>query len=128
MTQAQHIVVVDDEQPAREMVGDYLRMHGFSVDLCDGGASLRKAIAQQMPDLIKLRFGYDSFTFHMSQVTAQGLPMRFFENEAIALDIDEPKDLQRFLSYNLFAAESTRVTRALLSEQETKPNRRCGGA
>jgi len=54
MTQAQHIVVVDDEQPAREMVGDYLRMHGFSVGLCDGGASLRKAIAQQMPDLIVL--------------------------------------------------------------------------
>src|ERR1700751_2057929 len=54
MVQAQHIVVVDDEQPAREMVGDYLRMHGFSVSLCDGGASLRKTIAQQVPDLIVL--------------------------------------------------------------------------
>jgi two-component system, OmpR family, response regulator len=54
MTQAQHIVVVDDEQPAREMVGDYLRMHGFNVSLCDGGASLRKVIAQQLPDLIVL--------------------------------------------------------------------------
>src|SRR5512133_2378464 len=54
MTPAQHIVVVDDEQPAREMVGDYLRMHGFNVSLCDGGASLRKAIAKQPPDLIVL--------------------------------------------------------------------------
>jgi two-component system OmpR family response regulator len=54
MSQAQHIVVVDDEQPAREMVGDYLRMHGFSVSLCEGGASLRKTIAQQVPDLIVL--------------------------------------------------------------------------
>ena len=54
MTQAQHIIVVDDEQPAREMVGDYLRMHGFSVSLCDGGDSLRKTIAQQVPDLIAL--------------------------------------------------------------------------
>ncbi len=54
MAQAQHIAVVDDEQPAREMVGDYLRMHGFSVSLCDGGASLRKTIAQQPPDLIVL--------------------------------------------------------------------------
>ncbi|HEY1361547.1 MAG TPA: response regulator [Xanthobacteraceae bacterium] len=54
MTQAQHIVVVDDEQPAREMVGDYLRMHGFAVSLCDGGASLRKTIARQVPDLIVL--------------------------------------------------------------------------
>jgi len=54
MVQAQHIVVVDDEQPAREMVGDYLRMHGFSVSLCDGGKSLREAIAQRVPDLIVL--------------------------------------------------------------------------
>jgi two-component system, OmpR family, response regulator len=54
MSQAQHIVVVDDEQPARETVGDYLRMHGFTVSLCDGGASLRKTIAQQVPDLIVL--------------------------------------------------------------------------
>jgi len=54
MVQAQHIIIVDDEQPAREMVGDYLRMHGFSVSLCDGGASLRKTIAQQAPDLIVL--------------------------------------------------------------------------
>jgi len=54
MTQSQHIIVVDDEAPAREMVGDYLRMHGFAVTLCDGGASLRKAIDVQMPDLIVL--------------------------------------------------------------------------
>ncbi len=54
MSQAQHIVVVDDEQPAREMVGDYLRMHGFAVSLCDGGASLRRTIAQQAPDLVVL--------------------------------------------------------------------------
>src|SRR5262245_10164832 len=36
------------------MVGDYLRMHGFSVSLCDGGDSLRKTIAQQVPDLTVL--------------------------------------------------------------------------
>ena len=54
MSLAQHIIVVDDEQPAREMVGDYLRMHGFGVSLCDGGASLRRTIAQQVPDLIIL--------------------------------------------------------------------------
>jgi two-component system OmpR family response regulator len=54
MSQVQHIAVVDDEKPARDMVGDYLRMHGFSVSLCDGGVSLRQSIAQQMPDLIVL--------------------------------------------------------------------------
>jgi two-component system OmpR family response regulator len=54
MSRVQHIVVVDDEAAARDMVGDYLRMHGFSVSLCDGGTSLRAEIAKQGPDLIVL--------------------------------------------------------------------------
>jgi len=49
-----HIMVVDDEAPAREMVSEYLKMHGFGVTLCDGGASLRQAIAGTTPDLIVL--------------------------------------------------------------------------
>jgi DNA-binding response OmpR family regulator len=53
-TRAQHIVVVDDEAPAREMVGDYLRLHGFEVTLCDGGGSLRKQLEKQAADLIVL--------------------------------------------------------------------------
>jgi 2-phospho-L-lactate guanylyltransferase len=79
------------------------------------------------PDLIKLRFGYDSFTFHMSQVTAHGLPIRFFENTAIALDIDEPKDLQRFLSYDFTEGDSTLLARALLADQDSRQTRRSGG-
>jgi two-component system OmpR family response regulator len=55
MTQSQHIIIVDDEPPAREMVGDYLKMHGFAVTLCDGGKSLRGAIATgAAPDLVVL--------------------------------------------------------------------------
>ncbi len=54
MTQSQHIIIVDDEPPAREMVGDYLKMHGFSVTLCDGGKSLRAAIESATPDLVVL--------------------------------------------------------------------------
>jgi DNA-binding response OmpR family regulator len=49
-----HIVVVDDEPAARDMVGDYLKMHGFEVTLCDGGASLRKSMVDRQPDLIVL--------------------------------------------------------------------------
>ena len=54
MTQSQHIFIVDDEAPAREMVGDYLKMHGFAVTLCDGGKSLRAAIEVNVPDLVVL--------------------------------------------------------------------------
>ena len=54
MSQSQHIIIVDDEAPAREMVGDYLKMHGFTVTLCDGGKSLRGAIETSVPDLVVL--------------------------------------------------------------------------
>jgi two-component system, OmpR family, response regulator len=54
MTQNPHIIIVDDEAPAREMVGDYLKMHGFNVTLCDGGKSLRGAIESGVPDLVVL--------------------------------------------------------------------------
>jgi DNA-binding response OmpR family regulator len=54
MNQSQHIFVVDDEAAARDMIGDYLKMHGFGVTLCDGGASLRQALGREKPDLIVL--------------------------------------------------------------------------
>jgi DNA-binding response OmpR family regulator len=54
MTQNQHIIIVDDEAPAREMVGEYLKMHGFAVTLCDGGKALRAAIEASVPDLVVL--------------------------------------------------------------------------
>ena len=76
------------------------------------------------PDVISLRFGYDSFTYHLSQVSAQGLPIRFCENEHIALDIDEPKDLERFLASEPVSGDSARVARALLAEQAASGERR----
>ncbi|HEX9787375.1 MAG TPA: 2-phospho-L-lactate guanylyltransferase [Candidatus Binatia bacterium] len=76
------------------------------------------------PDIIKLRFGFDSFNFHMSQLTENGLPPRFIVNEHIALDIDEPADLERFISYDLADGEATRVARRLLAEQEAPSRRR----
>ena len=54
MTQQQNIFVVDDEAAARDMIGDYLKMHGFAVTLCDGGTSLRQALDRDKPDLIIL--------------------------------------------------------------------------
>lgn len=56
------------------------------------------ALLLSPPDVLTLRFGYDSFTYHLGEVAAKGLPPRVLENERIALDIDEPKDLERFIS------------------------------
>jgi two-component system, OmpR family, response regulator len=54
MSHTQHIVVVDDEAAARDMVGDYMRMHGFAVSLCDSGASMWAELGRRRPDLIIL--------------------------------------------------------------------------
>jgi 2-phospho-L-lactate guanylyltransferase len=78
------------------------------------------------PDVIKLRFGYDSFSYHLSQVAAQGLPIRFSENERIALDIDEPRDLERFLSVDGGDGDSARLARAMSVDQSAAKSRRSG--
>jgi 2-phospho-L-lactate guanylyltransferase len=64
------------------------------------------ALLLSPPDLIKLRFGYDSFSYHLGEVAAKGLPLRVLENDRIALDIDEPQDLERFLSAGIRDSES----------------------
>ncbi len=54
MSKGQLIFVVDDDADARDMVGDYLRMHGFDAMLCDGGTDLREALKQATPELVVL--------------------------------------------------------------------------
>jgi class 3 adenylate cyclase len=54
MTQTPHVFVVDDEASAREMVSDYLAMHGFQTTQCDGGRQMREELAKRTPDLIVL--------------------------------------------------------------------------
>ena len=78
------------------------------------------------PGIIRLRFGYDSFSYHMGQVSIQGLPLRFFDNQRIALDIDDPKDLERFLSFEVKEGETMRAVQAMLSDRGEKI-RRSGG-
>lgn len=111
----------DVEQVLAQFPGDTAAPFALLVPSHDRKGT--NALLLAPPDIIGLRFGYDSFTFHMSQVTAQGLPIRFIENEHIALDIDEPKDLDRFLAYEYEGGESARVARSLLSEQ-TQGSRR----
>jgi 2-phospho-L-lactate/phosphoenolpyruvate guanylyltransferase len=80
------------------------------------------------PDIIKLRFGYDSFSYHLSQVSAQRLPVRSFDNKRIALDIDEPRDLERFLSSAVDRTETLETLRRFVAEQWSGPIRGVGEA
>ena len=49
-----HIAVVDDEAEIREMLQEYLELHGFRVSVADGGAALRELVAREVPDLVVL--------------------------------------------------------------------------
>jgi DNA-binding response OmpR family regulator len=89
MTAGQHIVVVDDEPAAREMVGDYLRMHGFGVTLCDGGASLRDAIGKVQADLIVLDLNMpeeDGLSIVRDLKTRSSVPVIMLTATASAID------------------------------------------
>ncbi|HEY1747928.1 MAG TPA: NTP transferase domain-containing protein, partial [Xanthobacteraceae bacterium] len=48
-------------------------------------------------DAVPLRFGPDSYFPHLAAARAAGLTPTVVRNEAIALDIDEPADLVRFM-------------------------------
>ena len=52
MTRAE-IFLVDDEAPAREMVGDYLKMHGFGVTLATAAKPAPRD-RDHVPDLVVL--------------------------------------------------------------------------
>lgn len=49
------------------------------------------------PDVLRLRFGYDSFRQHLNEAAARGVSVEVLENPRIALDIDEPADLQQLI-------------------------------
>ena len=65
MSEAAHIVVVDDDADVRDTVSEYLRRNGFSVSEADGGESLRALMAKRPIDLAILDInmpGPDGFT------------------------------------------------------------------
>lgn len=68
------------------------------------------ALLLSPPDVIRLRFGYDSFSYHLGEVAAKALPLRILENERVGLDIDEPKDLLEFVARVRASTEVSRMS------------------
>lgn len=55
MTDTAHILVVDDHRDIRDLIGRYLRQHGYRVTLAADGKEMRKLLADEiMPDLVVL--------------------------------------------------------------------------
>ena len=51
MTEAAHIIVVDDDADVRETVAEYLRRNGYAVSEADGGAAMREMLVSRPVDL-----------------------------------------------------------------------------
>ena len=54
MSEAAHIVVVDDDEDVRSTVAEYLMRNGYAVTECDGGDALRCAMSARPIDLAVL--------------------------------------------------------------------------
>ena len=54
MTEAPHILVVDDHREIRDLLGKYLRQHGYRVTLADGGEAMRRTLKGAAIDLVVL--------------------------------------------------------------------------
>jgi 2-phospho-L-lactate guanylyltransferase len=55
------------------------------------------ALLRTPPTLFPSHFGPDSFALHAGEATAAGAHLRIVENPRLALDIDDPEDIRRFL-------------------------------
>ncbi|HXG47817.1 MAG TPA: response regulator [Methylomirabilota bacterium] len=53
----QHILVVDDEKPVRELIELYLRRHGYEVSVADSSAEALTLLDRQRVDLVVLDIG-----------------------------------------------------------------------
>ncbi|WP_435307007.1 response regulator [Pseudoxanthomonas sp. LjRoot125] len=54
MDLSSHILVVDDDPELRTLIGDFLRDHGYHVEVAADVAGMRDAIARRRPDLVVL--------------------------------------------------------------------------
>jgi 2-phospho-L-lactate guanylyltransferase len=102
------LVRAEDIELLVEQASEYDSSSPFALLVPSHDRMGTNALLLSPPDVIQLRFGYDSFSYHLSEVAAKGLPLRVLENERIALDIDEPQDLKRFLSAGQSDSETYR--------------------
>lgn len=51
---SKHILVVDDHDEIRDLLGRYLDQHGYQVSLADGGQEMRTVLASESVDLVVL--------------------------------------------------------------------------
>ena len=101
------------------------------VPAADGRGT--NAAFRRPANLFPLRFGNDSFKPHHAAAQATGKPCVVLNLPGIAVDVDNPEDLQQLISLpgetraQRLAREYARVGRALPPSREAAPNERLSG-
>jgi len=77
------------------------RLHERGVTIVpDRGHTGTNALVCTPADAIRLRFGPNSFAEHLRTAQEHGLETRIFESGELALDIDQPEDLDAWRGYD----------------------------
>lgn len=77
MTQP-HILIVDDNHEIRDLLGDYLSSHGYTVSLAEGGETMRDCLQRASIDLLVLDImmpGEDGLSLLKQVKKTQGPPV-----------------------------------------------------
>ena len=135
-----HIAVVDDESEIREMLRDYLELHGFTVSCADGGPMLRQIIDEEAIDLVLLDIsmpGEDGLSLarYLSEHTHAGIIMLTARGEVvdrivgIEIGADDylvkPVDLRELLARVTAVLRRYRMAAATIAEEmESESERR----
>ncbi|WP_423063166.1 response regulator [Candidiatus Paracoxiella cheracis] len=89
MNEGQHILIVDDDRGIRDLLGKFLRQHGFQASLAKDGIEMRMLLSRQSFDLIILDImmpGDDGLTLCRQLRTTSSIPIIMLT--AIGEDID----------------------------------------
>ncbi|ART80289.1 response regulator [Oceanisphaera avium] len=90
MTQAKHLLVVDDHAEIRDLLKRFLEQHGYQISTVAEGNAMRQHLAHQQPDLIILDLmlpGDDGLTL-CRELRGQGNPVPIIMLTAIGEETD----------------------------------------
>ena len=76
------------------------------------------AILRKPPDILKSMFGHDSFRKHREQADNKNIPYEIYEIENIALDIDEPADIETLKKHGQHTQAYRELVRQGLIKEE----------
>jgi 2-phospho-L-lactate guanylyltransferase len=91
--------LVSSESLTALLQGAHLQERGVTI-VPDRRHLGTNALVCAPADAIRLRFGHNSFAAHLRTAQEHGLEARIFESSELALDIDEPEDLDAWRGYH----------------------------